>query len=209
MSSNSRYGSPADDQQLVDDVDVADKLIRSSRGNSLLENTNLGTGHYSEDTLWQQVRSYRKGLFAYTAFANLLTERAIEETKMRLGREGFRHYNENKGGAEFWEPLDEDDIDELESSWTAEYRRGEEIWQALHDAKMPLSEEQIYAVMDKANVEPGHFLPVYWQMATGRHDASKSLGAELLRDVFSDMKHVRDDAEGEDTKGLLSRGGLR
>lgn len=204
-----RYGDPTEDQRPRDNLDLQDKLVRSSRGNPLLENTNLGTGHYTDDTLWQQVRSYRKGLFAYTAFGNLLTDRAIEETKMRLGREGYRHYNETRDEVELWEAVEEEDIGEKESSWTVEYERGEEIWQALDDERMPISEKQIYAVIKKTGVEPGHFLPVFWEMASGRHDASKSLDAELLRDIFSDVKHLRDDAESDESKGLLSRGGLR
>lgn len=186
-----------------DDLDLQHDLARQSLGNPLLRNTNMGTGHYTTDTLWQQIRSYRKGLFAYIAFGGVLEQRALYEAKLKLGRDGYTHYNESENDVRHYDPVDEDDIGKRESSWTAELRRGEEIWENLGEAPRPITEKQIASVIKKTGVEPGSFLPVYWQMVSGRHDASKSLEAELLRDFLTDKKFLADDGGDSDTNRLL------
>lgn len=194
-----------DDPGPRDELDLQHDLARQSSGNPLLSHTNLGTGHYTDDTLWQQIRSYRKGLFAYIAFGGMLTRRALYETKLKLGREGYRHYNEARQEVESYDPIEESDIDERESSWSAELERGEEIWTRLGEAPRPITEKQIAAVIKKTGVEPGRFLPVYWQMVSGRHDASKSLDAELLRDFLTDKKFFEGDTDSEESRRILGR----
>ena len=192
-----------DDQAPRDELDLRSQIVEQSDGNPLLQQSNLGLGNYTETYLWQQVRSYRKGLYAYIAFGNVLTKRAIYETKMELGRDGYVHFDENQKEVAQWDPLSEDDVRDDESSWTAERRRGKRIWDSLGEAPQPVTQKQVAAVIKKTGVEPGKWLPIYWQMVSGRHDVSRSLNAELIRDFLSDIKHLRDDAEGETTRSLL------
>lgn len=196
---------------LRDEYDVQQELIRKSFGNPLLSRTNLGTGHYSERFLWQQIRSYRKGLFASIAFQQTISKRAVYQTKLALGREGFSHYNESKNDVEHWDGLDEQPKTDSDgaptSSWTDELERGEDIWESLGEAKAVMSEKQIAAIMRKTNIEPDGFLPIFWQMVSGRHDASKSKDAELLRDIFTDRRGTVGDPDEEDERMLFSRRG--
>jgi hypothetical protein len=178
-----------------DELDMYGDILRQSNANPLLEKTNLGQGNYDTDYLWQQVRSYRKGLFAYIAFSGVLSKRAIHETKIKLAREGFSHWNDNKGVVEEWDPLDEDAKEDGESIWTAERRRGNEIWNKLSDNRTPLSEKQAAALLDKTNVSED-FMPIFWEMAAGRHEVSRSKDAELLRDMLTGIKHLRSDPDG-------------
>lgn len=178
-----------------DELDMYGDLLQQSSANPLLQRTNLGQGNYDTDYLWQQVRSYRKGLFAYIAFSGVLSKRAIHETKIKLAREGFSHWNEEDKTVDQWGALDEDDREDGESIWTAERRRGEEIWQSLSDNETPLSEKQAAALLEKTDVSE-EFMPIFWQMAAGRHEVSRSKDAELLRDMLTGIKHLRSDPDG-------------
>lgn len=194
---NGSNGSTTNDDAPRDELDMYQQILRPSQQNSILKTTNLGHGKYDDDYLWQQIRSYRKGLFAYIAFGDILSQRAVHETKVLLAREGFDFYDESRGEPKSFDPLREEDIDERESSWNAELRYGEEIWQRMGDWDQPLSKEQVAAVIDKTGVDT-EWLPIYWQMVAGRHEASRSLDAELLRDMLTGIKHYRQDESAAD-----------
>lgn len=187
-----------------DELDMYGQILSQSGNNPLLRDTNLGVGNYDDQYLWQQIRSYRKGMYAYIAFGRILSERAIEETKVKLGREGFRHYNETVDEVEKWDPVSDDDVDDRESIWTTERERGKEIWQRIGDSRVPLTEKQAAAIMEKANIDDD-WLPIYWEMVSGRHEASRSRDAELLRDLLTGIKHLRGDS-GDDAASELLRG---
>lgn len=197
----SNGSTPAPGQQPRDELDMYSQILQSSGSNPLLRDTNLGQGNYDETYLWQQVRSYRKGLYAYIAFSGVLSKRAIYETKIRLAREGFTHYNEADQEPQQWDALDEDDVDDGESFWTAQRRRGDEIWSKLADNRHALSEKQAAAILEKTDISD-EFMPVFWQMVSGRHEVSRSQDAELLRDMLTGIKHLRSD-DGGDVAGLL------
>jgi len=188
-------------QRPSDELDMAGDILKQSEANPLLQQTNLGQGNYDEDYLWQQVRSYRKGLFTYIAFSGVLSKRAIYETKVKLAREGFSHWNEQKNEVEEWNPVDESSGDDDKSIWTVERRRGEEIWDALSDNRTPLSQKQAAALLEKTELSE-EFMPIFWQMASGRHEVSRSKDAELIRDFLTSINEVRSDAGG-DINGML------
>lgn len=162
-------------------------LLSGARGNPLFDQVNLGQGNYSDDDFWQQIRAYRRGLYVYIAFGSTLEKRAIHETKVKLAREGYTHYNEEGNQVEQWQPLDADDVAEDESSWEAELRRGEEIWNSLGDNREVMTTKQAAAILKKTNADTD-WLPVPWQMVVGRHEASRSREAELLRDLLTNPK---------------------
>lgn len=199
---NHQNGQQEQQSNPRDELDMYSQILHQSGNNPLLKNTNLGVGNYDDQYLWQQIRSYRKGMYAYIAFGRILSQRAIHETKVKLGREGFRHYNEKTGEPQVWEGIDEDDVDEKKSSWTVERERGEEIWRSIGDARKPMTEKQAAAIMEKANIDD-EWLPIYWEMVSGRHEASRSRDAELLRDMLTGIKHLRGDSDDEAAAGLL------
>jgi len=199
ISANKQNGQDDQSSQPVDQLDLQNKVIESSGGNPLLELTNLGVGNYSEDYLWQQVRSYRKGLYAYIAFDRALTDLAIHETKVKLAREGFRHYNETRDSVEMWEAIDEDAAD---VSRHDVLERGEEVWEDLGEARKGISKKQAAALLDKSGLG-SEWLPVYWQMVAGRHEVSRSLDAELLRDMMTGIKHLRNDSDDDSAAKIL------
>ena len=194
MQTQHRNGSER--PEIRDEADVQQSVLESSRGNPLLETTNLGLGNYDDSYLWQQIQSYRKGLYAYLAFEETISAKAVHETKVKLAREGFSYYDERRDTVEQWDPIDEDDVDELQSTWTAEIERGEQIWQSLNNSNEVLSEKQIVAIMKKAGVDLD-WMPINWQMVAGRHEVSRSRNAELLRAVLTHINDLRGDTDGE------------
>lgn len=198
------YQNGHEEQEIRDEMDMRSTVAKASDGNPLLKQSNLGLGNYTEDYLWQQVASYRKGLFAYIAFGNVLTERAIYQTKMELGRDGYTHFNEAHNEVDHWDGITAKDVGDRQSTWNAEFERGQEIWETLGEAPSPVTEKQVAAVVKKTGVEPGKWLPLYWQMVSGRHDVSRSLNAELLRDLLTGVRHLRDESDStEAAKTLL------
>jgi len=190
-----------------DSLDMTAKVLEGPKANALLEETNLGLGNYDEDYLWQQIRSFRKGLFASIAFSGYLWRTARRQTLMALGRDGFEYFDEERGQRIRFEPAREqyDDFEsqrETQSSWQIELERGEEIWEQLGNWREPLSEKQLAAVLKKTDYD-GDWLPIYWQMVSGRHEASRSKDAELIRDVLTSINEVRGQEARGSGDGLL------
>jgi len=191
-------------QQIRDELGLQEEILSSSESNPLLNETNLGLGKYDDDYKWQQVRSYRKGLYAWVAFGRALEKRKIYETKIKLGEEGYNPtWDKQKGEVEVWKPLDETDRwdEEEESRWTAALERGRMIWQRLGDRGRVITEQQVAAVARKTSVAE-EWKPLFWELVAGRHEVSRSEDAELLRDALNGIKELRQ--KDTEDKGLLS-----
>jgi len=188
--------------RIRDEADVYQQVLGSGTSNPLLRDADLGQGNYDDEYLWQQIRSYRKGLYAWIAFGNVLTERKIYETKMQLGDEGYNaFYDESESDVQVWGALDEDDIPDDRSRWNVVKERGEEIWQRLGEPDVMLSQKQLSAIQSKTGLSQ-EWMPIFWELVSGRHEVSRSKDAELLRDLMTGVKHLRE--EGSDEGGLLS-----
>jgi len=194
-----------DDSQtprIRDEADVYQQVLGSGTSNALLRDADLGQGNYDDEYLWQQIRSYRKGLYAWIAFGNVLTERKIYETKMQLGEEGYNaFYDESESDVQVWEALDDDAVPDDRSRWNYVKDRGEEIWQRLGEPDVMLSQKQLSAIQSKTGLSQ-EWMPIFWELVSGRHEVSRSRDAELLRDLMTGVKHLRE--EGGDEGGLLS-----
>lgn len=190
-------------EQVRDELGLQAEILSSSSQNPLLENTNLGLGKYTEDYKWQQIRSYRKGLFAWIAFGNALSKRQTYETKLKLGEEGYHAtYDEGSHEVRTWAPWDKLDesrfSDETSSSWNSKLERGREIWQRLGEPHSVLTREQVAAVQQKTGITDD-WLPMFWELVSGRHEVSRSEDAELLRDALTGIKEIRQDADEEES----------
>ncbi len=190
-------------EQMLDELGLQQQILSSSEQNPLLENTNLGLGNYDEDYKWQQVRSYRKGLFAWIAFGNVLSKRQIYETQVRLGEEGYHAtYDEDAAEVRTWKPWEELESSRFEeegrSTWNAKLERGRNIWQRLGEPHKVLTAEQVAAVQQKTGIVDD-WLPMFWELVAGRHEVSRSEGAELLRDALTGIKEIRENSETEES----------
>jgi len=189
-------------EQVLDELGLQEQILKSSGGNPLLEGTNLGLGNYDTDYKWQQVRSYRKGLYAWIAFGNTLTKRQIYETKIKLGRNGFNAiYDDRDREVKTFPPLEEagdDPEDEERSSWNRALDRGRKIWRRLGDPHQIFTEDQISAISQKTGID-SEWQPLFWELVAGRHEVSRSEEAELLRDALTGIKELRTQDDSSDS----------
>jgi hypothetical protein len=197
-----------DAQEVRDQLDQIGKVLDSSDANELLERVNAGLGNYDDGVLFQQEESYRKGLIAHTAFSSMLTKRIIDETKRYLAQNGIKFYDKEGQKPEWHKPIDkaEEFVEgEKQSSWNAEREYGDQIWQDIGESERAITEKQVAAMIKATGIEPGGWMPLFWDMLIGKHEMSRSLDAELIRLYLGDHYTVDDQSEAEGTTNALLR----
>jgi len=180
-----------DTQQILDELGLQEQILSSSESNPLLRETNLGLGKYDTDYKWQQVRSYRKGLYAWIAFGRVLSKRQVYETIIKLGGEGYNSiYDVENDEFHAFDAIEESDVREDESTWNAKLRLGRDRWQRLGHPEEILTDDQIAAMHEKTGIVE-EWKPLFWELVAGRHEVSRSDDAELLRDALNGIKELR------------------
>lgn len=212
MTGQQAFRSNGDEgnQQPRNEQEQVSSVLASTEINEILDQANLGLGNYDDGLLYQQEEDYRKALIAIASFSSLLVKRQIEDTKRKLGREGLRYvYDEDKKETKNWKSFEESNYvpAQNESTWTAERRRGEEIWEYLGDPEKAITEEQRAAIVKVTGLEPGQWTPLFADMLAGRHEMSRSRGAELIRLFLGKMFSFKGNSEDADQvkKGILRR----
>lgn len=177
------------DDQPSSQLDIYHEAITPQVQDELLSESNLGLGNYDDAEMWQQVESFRDGIFADEAFGRILTDRAIDETKRELALEGFRF----EFGEDDLEDIDEDgwtDLDDEERDRRDRRRyieeRGEQIWGAL-------PEELRYRTLVEVTGFEKQWIPPHWRMLMMRHEASRSRDARTLDNVFGRVSRIEKD----------------
>lgn len=194
-------------QQPRDQLDLYNSVVDSTAVDPFLDRQNLGLGNYKDPEMWQQVESYRHGLYASAAFRRLIDERATRETQIEIAINGYEYtipdttqQRQMKG----WEQLEPDErrelwVDELRQNEAEPFdrrrwikRRGEQLFEELQKDtreeahRFPASE----AIQEIAG-HSGTWDPAHNQMLMARHETSRSRGAQLLDNVFGRVKeHV-------------------
>jgi len=157
--------------------------------------------------MWQQVESYRHGLYASAAFRRLIDERAERQTKRAIAIEGYTYTIPDTSKQNHLDGWDELDPDERREIWEDELansedepldrrrwieRRGEQHFEQLEQdtheeaRRFPASE----AIQEIAG-HSGTWDPAHNRMLMARHETSRSRGAQLLDNVFGRVKeHV-------------------
>lgn len=174
------------------ELDVYDKALRSPGVDGFLESENLGLGYYEDAERWQQIESYRFGLFGDRVFSEPLIDRAIDETKRQLALKGKSFYDSEDRAAKTltgWEELGSDEQQTLKEEEHIDKRRyleqhGEEVWKQMSDRQRKEAIE-IATGMDRK------WTPPQWRMLMARHETSRSRGARLLDNVFGREKVKR------------------
>lgn len=174
-------------------LDLYSKVVDPTTDDDLLDSVNLGTGNYANREMWQQIQSFRDGLFADAAFSRLLLTRGVYETKLELSRHGWQYWDEDGNKKELTGKLDEEFDDPEERS---EYRRdrGKEIWEQL-----PVRERK-EALLKFSGISDD-WTPPFWRMLKARHETSRSRGARLLDNVFGRVQEVI----GGDDEAVMDR----
>jgi len=187
------------------DLDLYDKAVDPPLSDDFLNSNNLGLGNYSDGEMWQQVESFRMGLFADAAFSDKLDARRIEETQRQLALEGYAYINDDGQRKEFsgWADLTERSQANKDRRRYIE-ERGEEIWETL-------PEERQYQATIECTGMP-NWMPPHLRMVLMRHEASRSKGGRTQDNLFGRVKKVIGDkssAAGQSASRGLGLGGSR
>jgi len=174
------------------ELDLYDEAVHPTVSDDFLKQNNLGLGNYTEREMWQQVESFADGLFGDAAFANLLGERAIKETKRKLATEGISFLKEDGSQLEFepWDEKSKYDEGDYHRPREAVRERGEEIWSRLDDA---MKRE---AIREKVGADG--WTPPQWRMLMMRHEGSRSKGARTLDNLFGRVQEHKVDEDSAD-----------
>lgn len=199
-----------------DQLDLYQEVVDSTAVDPFLDEQNLGLGNYTSKEMWQQVESYKNGLYAAAGFRRLLTERAKSETETRLAIEGWEV---TIAGTKYtwpgWDELSEEKrreiwFDEEEAGGLAQSseerfdrrrwidRRGEKVLTELHELRD--EETNTYPAIEALKTLSGwedQWEPAHNRMMMMRHESSRSRGAQLLDNVFGRVKReVQEVKEG-------------
>jgi len=190
-------------QRPQDSLDLQQEVIESTSIDPLLDEENLGTGNYKSSEMWQQVESYRNGLYATAAFRNTIEKRAKRETKNQLAISGWE-VSDNEGKLYRWEGWDELDPKDRKKIWDKELsnhdserfdrrrwirRRGEQVLNELYEIREV--EHALYPAVEAIAEISGHsgdWNPAHNRMLMTRHEVSRSRDAQLLDNVFGRVK---------------------
>jgi len=183
-------------------LDVLDEAVETKADDEIVEG--LGLGNYTAKEHWQQVESFKDGMFADAAFGSRLVERVVRDVVVELGENGYAYYDndddepKNRDG---WADLDDSQRDELFEDGQITRRtyvleRGAEIWSKLSD------EQKQAAIEEIAGTEPG-WTPPFWRMVNARHETSRSRGARLMDNVFGTRNVERYEGDMADAQKAI------
>lgn len=193
-------------------LEVYMHALDSPVGDDFLDQSNLGLGNYGTKEYWQQIQSFRNGLYADAGMARRIIDRAIYETKRKMAGDAFdrpkqisfKHPNPDsyikalieQHDIELEEKMDEDEtIAVLRSqSWVRQSYIEEfqdEIWQDLGDEEISMVSKQTEMVTRYTGLTT-NWVPPHWRMLKMRHEASRSKGARLIDNLFERVREVKD-----------------
>lgn len=194
------------------------EVANESVDDKFLSKQNLGVGNYSGKEMYQQIQSFKNGLYSENAFGKLLYRRAIKETQTKLAKEGWRYVDPHKNAVveiKGWVELTPDERSEI---WADELqrtdeqmtkrrwieRRGEEEFETLIERRnRDVGRAPAREAMKELAGWDGEWQSPHLRMIMARHETSRSRGARLLDNVFGRIKKTI--AERDD----VGDGGLR
>lgn len=193
MNDEPLSGDPPELEQPQQHLDLyGSALGPTTVDDEFLKKTNFGLGNYTTQEMYQQVESFRDGLFADAAFRRVLFQRAVYYAK--------RRHAEAKWSDQY--------ADVPKPAYTKqEYvdEKADELWNGLGDAADSQAADPAEAKMNVlaryAGVS-GEWVPPQWRMMKMRHESSRSRNAKLLDNLFHSVQVLKDKAD-DAAGGLL------
>lgn len=176
-------------------LEVYMHAIDSPIGDDFLDKSSLGLGNYNTGEYWQQIHSFRQGLYADAGLTRRVLERAIYETKRGLAKDCYRrseqlkripHPKPNKppDGFEF-----KGDEYETEEEYIQKY--ADQIWEGIDEIEGDTVQLQVQLIERYSGIDR-NWVPPHWRMLMMRHEASRSKGARLIDNLFERVREVKD-----------------
>jgi len=188
---NSKYQKPDTTQETRDQLDLYEQAINAVAGDDFLERNQLGLGNLEDDEMWQQIASYKSGMYGEAALGGTIDSLLVEETKRELARERWEKLGENDEDRR--ETLrDDDDWSHPPSKRVFIAEKKEEAWESLgpgrdvgsaEDRRKVKLQNQIEEIEDRTGRLPG-WTPPHWRMLLMRLDSSRSRDARLIDNLF-------------------------
>ena len=199
-----------------DQLDLYSQVVDSTAVDPFLDRQNLGLGNYKEREMWQQVESYRHGMYATAAFRRVIDERAVRETQTEIAIKGYSLTNPQTGDSVRLKGWDEMSQEERRETWRELRnsederfdrrrwieRRGQQLYEELE--KMTDEEQRRWPASEAVREIAGHsgsWDPAHNRMLMARHETSRSRSAQLLDNVFGRVKEHVTDGNGEGVRG--------
>lgn len=217
-----RGGTPNGETTATDEIGLYELIIRPSVDDEFLSKNNLGLGNYSRREYWQQVESFRKGLYAESAFARKLFDRAVYDTKCALAVQEFETIV--RGARQLEEFPDEDVEVTLESGETVEVsdkgttiqvsgltknqyiaEHGDRCWNELGQGEEQSPKQaKLQALEEHAGLTSDWTSPFH-RMIMARHEASRSRFARLIDNATGRVREILGDSEKAKMEQELGR----
>jgi len=161
----------SDDAKPKSELEIYNDATDPQVQDPFLSDTNLGLGNYGNDELWQQVESFKQGMYAQAGFGKLVLRRAVKETIHGIG-------------AEEWSRLEEDEKqDKDRRRWIIQTGRKKwnEVASIEEDAEAQGKMQEL--LRQHAGVDEQYTAP-HMRMLMARHEVSRSKGARLMDNLF-------------------------
>lgn len=173
------------------ELEIYDRVIQPTANDDILGKTNLGLGNYTDEAYWQQVRSYRKWLYAHSAFSRTLDNRVIETAKTELAKQAWDAMEPGERREEWTENLAPDDGMEMDRRRWIKAKK-DAVWEDLKPDGANLNEQEKSheALRRKQDAISKHgkgnlgWTPPFGRMVKMRHEASRSIRARLMDNAF-------------------------
>lgn len=168
--------------QPASELDLYLKAIDGRVNDAFLDQVNLRLGNYQNQEYWQQVQSFKNGLYAESAFGRRILDRSIEETKRQLAEERYA-------------AIGEDDETTMDRRRFIETRK-EEIWDEMAPEDPNAPDPRVEHIQRVAGID-GDWAPPFWRMLKMRHEASPSRGSRMADNLFGRVKQLYNSSDGE------------
>jgi len=205
-------GPPANEQ-----IDLYDRATKPNTDDEILEGTNLGLGNYDSDWVWMQVESYRKWIYAHAALAKPMQLRVVDYALTQAAIEAWDEQDHSSRESE-WASIREHIAEQLPETTPAMDRRRwiqakkEDLWNvdvdvsnADPEVKAEVRRDQRMEIVEEYGRGDLEWTPPFGRMIKTRHEASRSLGARVLDNLFGRVKKQEQEIREPDADS----GGLR
>lgn len=194
-----------------DQLDLYQDVVDSTAIDPFLDEQNIGLGNYKEREMWQQVESFRHGLYATAAFRRLIEQRSKEETKYWLAVEGWSLNIPDTSKTKTYKGWNQLEDEERKDIWEDELanregelfdrrrwieRRGEWLFEELMKQQRPeAGRYPHFEAMSELSGYDSAWEPPHNRMLMARHETSRSRGARLIDNVFQRVKETVTDTD--------------
>jgi hypothetical protein len=207
----SKYDTQETEQETRDELDLYEQSINAVHGDEFLERNQVGLGNLNDDEMWQQIESYKNGMYGEAAFGTVVDNLLVEETKRELALQQWGELGETD--EERREKLRENEDWDYPSKRAFVERKKDELWDRLgpsgdvgssQDRRAVRIQNQVEKIEEVTGRLPGWTSP-HWRMLLMRLDSSRSRDGRLIDNVFGRVQEQRYSGDG-DVAQLLGGG---